>query len=431
MKLVKMNLIIACFLSTILSCFSCSDNADNVLPDFSFLNVDKAKMYFDNEGEEKTFSVLSATMDFSVSMSDGTDAWANYTVDRKKVTVSVAKNPSKEVRTSVITIKSEGRTCEVKIQQGFTRVLVGYVYQSYEGLPDVSRLTHVNYAFGHINNAYTGLEIDNPEKFRQIIAMKKQYPNLKVILSIGGATYTDTNNFFFMTNDATNRSSFIASCVEAMKEYGFDGFDMDWETPTSKKERDNFNALMKEFRQAVGSDVLLTVASPVHHVEFDFKTLSEYVDFVNVMGYDVDIPPYHQAGLYRSEFTNKCSIEEGMKKHIESGMPAYRLVMGVPFYGLAIDEIGSKDYRFVNFDVMEQFKREKNATEEWDDKAKAPYIKDANGNFICTFDNPRSIGIKCQYIKDNNYLGMMFWHYDADTENGTLRNAAADGLNIK
>ena len=38
------------------------------------------------------------------------------------------------------------------------------------------------------------------------------------------------------------------------------------------------------------------------------------------------------------------------------------------------------------------------------------------------------IGIKCQYIKDQKYLGMMFWHYDADTVDGTLRNAAAEGL---
>ena len=77
---------------------------------------------------------------------------------------------------------------------------------------------------------------------------------------------------------------------------------------------------------------------------------------------------------------------------------------------------------------MDQFKSEKNATEAWDDKACVPYIKDAQGNFICTFDNTRSIGIKCQYIKDQKYLGMMFWHYDADTEDGVLRNAAAEGL---
>ena len=428
MKLVKMNLFIACFLSTILSCFSCGEDYDSVMADFSFLNVDKAKMYFDNEGEEKSFAVLSASMDFSVSMSEGTNAWASYRIDKKNVIVKVEKNLSNEVRTGVITIQSEGKTSQVKIQQGFTRILAGYVYQSYEGLPDVSKLTHVNYAFGHINGSYNGLEIDNIEKFRQIIAMKKQYPNLKVILSIGGATQLDTNNFFHMTNEASNRSAFINSCIKAMKEYGFDGFDMDWETPTSQKERENFNALMKEFRQAVGADVLLTVASPAHHIEFDFKTLDNYIDFVNVMGYDIDIPPYHQSGLYRSEMTNKCSIEEGMKAHMESGMPAYKLVMGVPFYGLAIDQIDSKDYRFVDYRAMDQFKSEKNATEAWDDKACVPYIKDAQGNFICTFDNIRSIGIKCQYIKDQKYLGMMFWHYDADTEDGVLRNAAAEGL---
>ena len=96
MKLVKMNLIIACFLSTILSCFSCGNDSEYVMPDFSFLNVDKAKMYFDNEGEEKSFAVLSASMDFSVSMSEGTNTWANYRIDKKNVIVRVEKNPSNE-----------------------------------------------------------------------------------------------------------------------------------------------------------------------------------------------------------------------------------------------------------------------------------------------------------------------------------------------
>lgn len=65
------------------------------------------------------------------------------------------------------------------------------------------------------------VRIDNIEKFRQIIAMKQQYPNLKVLLSIGGATQMDTNNFFYMTNEASNRTSFINSCIKARKEYGF------------------------------------------------------------------------------------------------------------------------------------------------------------------------------------------------------------------
>lgn len=68
---------------------------------------------------------------------------------------------------------------------------------------------------------------------------------------------------------------------------------------------------------------------------------------------------------------------------------------------------------------MDEFKVEKRAKEAWDDKACAPYIKDAQGNFICTFDNPRSIGIMPIYQRPEIFRYDV-WHYDADTVDGTL-----------
>lgn len=423
MKIVKMNLFLICLLSTFWSCISCSKDNGNVMPDFSFVNVDRSKIYFDNEGEEQTFTILSPSMDFSVSLPNEAASWLRYKVDKKNVTVSVDKNVSKEIRTEEIIIKSGDKSATVKIQQGFTRALVGYIYFGYDGIPDVSKFTHLNYAFGDITDTYDGLYIQNEEKFSQIVKLKEQHPDLKILISVGGATQDAGLRFYHMTANPNYRSSFIKNCMELMEKYNFDGYDMDWETPTSQKEMDNFNALMREFRQAMGPDRLLTLASPCQFIAFDFNTLDKYVDFVNVMGYDIDTPPFHQSGLYRSELTSKCSIEEGLQLHIKSGMPAHKLVMGTPFYGLAKDDPTLPDFRFVDYKDIPNIQ---GFTERWDEVACAPYLTNSMGQFVCTFDNPRSIKIKCQYVKDNNYLGMMFWHYDAD--DGILRNTMADGL---
>mgnify|MGYP000869320972 CR=1 FL=1 len=207
---------------------------------------------------------------------------------------------------------------------------------------------------------------------------------------------------------------------------------MDWEYPTSSMadivsspaDKDNFTLLMGEIRAAIGNNKLLTFASSSTAGYVDFKAVEPYINFVNIMTYDIARPPYHQAGLYRSQYTSGRSCDESVMAHYSAGVPMNKLTLGMPFYGhgccgLAAD-VAYKDIVNLNNTTY---------TKKWDDVAKAPYMTNAAGEFVLTYDDPQSIAHKCAYIQQKGMLGAMYWQYNQDDANGSLRKAVYDGMN--
>ena len=92
---------------------------------------------------------------------------------------------------------------------------------------------------------------------------------------------------------------------------------------------------MRDLRKAIGPDKLLTLASVYNGNYIDFKAIGPYIDFVNVMVYDINRPPYHHAALYRSPLVGDGCGEEAVEAHIQKGVPVEKLVLGIPFYGHA------------------------------------------------------------------------------------------------
>ena len=122
--------------------------------------------------------------------------------------VSLAQNPSKEP----------------------ARIVVAYVTSWSDVMPDPSLVTHINYAFGHVNDTFDGVRIDNEPRLRSITALKLEAPELKVCLSIGG---WGSGRFSEMAATENNRKAFALDCSRIMDEFNLDGIDMDWEYPTS------------------------------------------------------------------------------------------------------------------------------------------------------------------------------------------------------
>jgi chitinase len=315
-----------------------------------------------------------------------------------------------------------------------SRIVVAYVTSNPTVMPDPSRMTHINYAFGHVNDTFNGVRINNESRLHSITALKKDAPWLKVCLSIGG---WGSGRFSEMAATDENRKAFAADCARVVAEFDLDGIDLDWEYPTSSAagissspdDTKNFTILVKEIRKAIGPRKLLTMASPSNARFVDFPNVLPYMDFINVMAYDMGRPPRHNAALYRQDEAGNVSpfargsADRAIQAHLDAGIPKEKLTLGMPLYGHG-DRKNYNDY--VDFKDMAAPKE--GLTEHWDEIARVPYYADAEGKLVLSFDNVRSITEKCQYIKDKGLLGGMYWEYICDNASGDLTRTIANQL---
>ena len=287
------------------------------------------------------------------------------------------------------------------------RVVGAYVYGIREALPDPSLMTHINFAFGGVAEDFSSLEMNSTEDLDKVVALKKANPSLKVLLSVGG---WGAGRFSEMASDPVKRESFAKSCADFASAHNLDGIDIDWEYPgsdmagisASEQDTENFTLLMKDLRNALGNDKLLTFASACNAEHVDFPGVLPWVDFVNVMSYDMGFGHLHHSSLYRSGISGDFTADEAVKAHIRKGVPASMIVMGMPFYGR-----GSSEYQ--GWGIVG--KRDQD-TEVWDEVAKVPYYADSDtGELLYGFENIRSLTEKCDYIKENGLLGGMYWSY--------------------
>lgn len=308
-----------------------------------------------------------------------------------------------------------------------SKVVVAYVTSWSEVMPDPQYMTHINYAFGHVNENFNGVKIDNEKRLKQIVDLRKQKPELKVLLSIGG---WGSGRFSEMAANDEYRRAFAADCDRVVKEFALDGIDIDWEYPTSSManissspdDTENFTLLMQDIRAAIGNEKELTLATVASARYIDFKAILPFVDFVNIMAYDMASAPKHHSALYPSGHSGDITSDGAVTAHLKAGVPPSKLVMGMPFYGRGGDGYPSfQDYNKVgNTDTQ--------YTEKWDEMAQVPYLADKNDTLVFGFENPRSLAIKCQYILDKDLLGGMYWDYSGDNEQGDLRRTVAENL---
>ncbi len=306
-------------------------------------------------------------------------------------------------------------------------VIVGYAVYWESTIPDPKLLTHLNYAFAHIKEDFETLDIKKEGRLKLMVALKKQNPDLKVLLSVGG---WEAGNFSEMAADEKHRKQFCKNCLTAVTKYSLDGIDIDWEYPTSDAagiscspdDTKNFTLLMRDLRETLGQDRLLTMASASNAKYVNFKEAIQYMNFVNVMTYDMGDPPRHNGALYKSSMTYD-SCDESVAKHFNAGVPYDKIVLGIPFYGHG-DGKAYDDYVDYKDIVIDGTK----FTPLWDDTAMVPYVADATGKMVLTYDNAKSVGLKAEYVLQKGLAGAMYWNIEADDAGFTLGNAVASRL---
>ncbi|MFJ6371802.1 glycosyl hydrolase family 18 protein [Streptomyces virginiae] len=339
------------------------------------------------------------------------------------------------------------------------------------------KITHINYAFGNVQNgqctigdayadydkAYTADQSvdgvadtwDQPLRgnFNQLRKLKKQYPNIKILWSFGGWTWSGG-----FPQAAANPTAFAQSCYNLVEDPRwadvFDGIDLDWEYPNAcglscdTSGAAAFKNLMQAVKSRFGANNLVTAAITADASDggkidkADYAGAAQYTDFYNVMTYDFfgawaaqgptapHSPLTSYAGIPQAGFNSADAIAKLKAK----GVPGSKLNLGIGFYGrgwtgvtqAAPGGTATGPAPGTYEQGIEDYKVLKNSCPATGTVAGTAYAK--CGSNWWSYDTPATIAGKMTWAKQQGLRGAFYWEFSGDTTGGELANAVHTGL---
>jgi chitinase len=347
-----------------------------------------------------------------------------------------------------------------------------YHVKNVETSGSAAKLTHINYAFGNVtggkcamgdayaatDKAYTADQSvdgvadtwDQPLRgnFNQLRKLKKKHPNLKVLWSFGGWTWSSG-----FGEAARNPAAFAQSCYDLVENSKwadvFDGIDIDWEYPNAcgntcdTSGRAAFKNVMAALRAKFGSGNLVTAAITADATAggkidaADYAGAAQYVDWYNPMTYDFfgawdaagptapHSPLNSYTGIPKAGYYTSATIA----KLKGLGIPASKLLLGIGFYGRGWTGVtqaapggtatgpaaGTYEQGIDDYKVL---------------KTKCPATGTVGGTAYAkcgtnwwSYDTPSTIAGKMTYKNQQGLGGTFFWELSGDTSNGELIKA--------
>jgi chitinase len=332
------------------------------------------------------------------------------------------------------------------------KAIVGYVFPQEKTLQpgeiNPKILTRINYAFSNIANGrmVDGFKTDKVN-LAYLCALRKVNPNLTVLVSVGGWLWSGGFSDVSLTHES--RTVFIQSAMDYLTAYDLDGLDIDWEYPGLEgatkafrpEDKENFTSLVQELRARFDAETLkthrrlyLTMAAGssnefITHTEMDKVQL--YLDTVNLMAYDYYEPEGgsntgHHSPLYANPADPKRASSDASVKAFEAaGVPAAKIVLGVPFYGHEWGQVGATSHglyqpgrqipdAYAPYHLIVDSMLGKGYVRYWDKDAAVPYLYSPTKHIFVSYEDPQSLKGKCEYVLHNDLGGVMFWDYGGD-----------------
>jgi chitinase len=318
---------------------------------------------------------------------------------------------------------------------------------------------------------------DQPLKgnFNQLKKLKARHPQLKLFISLGGWSWS--KNFSRFSTTAAARQTMVASCIDVYLKGNlpvgdgaggpgaaagvFDGIDIDWEYPggggqtyntASPEDKQNFTLLLAEFRRQLdqleaqtGRNLLLTIAAGAGPDKIDNTEPGRYsqsLDWINLMTYDFHggFEPQGPAAFQSNYFldpnnpatgvAHTYAGETAVQKLLAAGVPAQKIVLGIPFYGRGWTGVGSANNglyqratgpaRGTYEQGIEDYKvlAPRNAPKFYDSITGQMWTY--NGVEFWSFDDARVIATKINVVNTQGLGGLFSWSLDGDDSTGTL-----------
>ncbi|KAK9449465.1 glycoside hydrolase [Limtongia smithiae] len=293
----------------------------------------------------------------------------------------------------------------------------------------------------------------------ELYKLKRACPHVKVLLSVGGWTYSQQGCFAF-SHDAGKRDAFARSARSMIDDFGLDGIDIDWEYPNAGAEAEYFVALLRATRSALDAGsgerrrYLLSIAAPcgeTNMAALRVREMDSVLDFWNLMAYDFAGPGWssrvaHQANLFAVP-TAESSCDSAVRHYTAHGVRPTKLVLGMPLYGRVFggctsaspgckfaghgsanaDGAGTGSWEAGVFDYKALPRP--GASEHFDSASGAGYSFDPSSREFVTYETPHSAVAKVRYVVEKGLGGVMWWEASADAQGAqSLVRTAAEAL---
>ncbi|MDF2909081.1 MAG: glycoside hydrolase family 18 [Herbinix sp.] len=346
--------------------------------------------------------------------------------------------------------------------------VIGYyaAWAAYSGFTpdkiDVSKLTHINYAFANIGSDYKitlGYPDVDPANLTKLVTLKRSNPNLKLLIAVGGWSWSARFSDAALTD--ASRTVFADSCVDFIVKYGMDGVDIDWEYPVSgglstnirrPEDKYNFTLLMQKLREKLdargaidGKEYILSFAGAAgawYLNNIQAVQLAQYVDFANIMTYDLHGSWDSYTDLNAPLFNNsdlspqyKESVDQSINAWLQIGFPAEKMIMGVPFYGYIYKAVtnsndglyqtysGAASISYAN--IAANYLNSPGYIRYFHSESMVPWL--FNGTNFISYDDEETMSLKASYITGKGLGGAMIWELSQDP-GAVLLNALYNGL---
>lgn len=316
---------------------------------------------------------------------------------------------------------------------------------------EIEKLSHIVFCFTTLKGHKIGFKTEqDKKKLEKLIALKQEYPHLKVLVSFGGwgGCYSCSNVFA----REVYRERFAESVKDLLTKYGADGFDLDWESPViggppnhsaSKADKANFTDLLKKLRHAIPSEMELSFDANTfkRYVEesVEWDSVMQYVDYVNLMSYTLPGNEPDRTGHHTALFSSPAQMESAdlaIRRLDSLGIPLQKLVVGAAFYGEMYETADTmnqglgrkaKFKSYVDYQqISDRMLNNSDYDYHWDSTSHAPYLFNPSSRLFITFDDRKSVALKTEYALENKLGGIMFWKLNGDSYKHGLLDAIYD-----
>lgn len=380
------------------------------------------------------------------------------------------------------------------------------------------QLSHLNMAFLTLNaqgECVTETPLSKKDLQAQQTAWqaaRRDNPSLRILLSVGGWAHSndDSKEAAFFRNAAASeegRRRFAQSCMRMVRQFGLQGLDIDWEYPRPEDSL-NFAKLLRAVRTEMERQPAknmpsyqITIAVPgsafgLSRIYTHLRDIAQQADYLQLMTYDLHGPwdqqTHHQAHLFAEKdealFHHPLralapaslsaadkdrlyppmfamTIDAAVQQYLTGGVPAHKLVMGIPFYGRAFYQTGSAnqglfqpfvtqagdhytgpkdllpgcvscersgDPRIPDYADLVSLLRSKQGYQAlFSDASQASWIWHPERRVFITYDSARVVQRKMRYIREHGLAGAMAWQLGGDHPQESLLQVMSEGLSQK